>query len=42
MNARDEERTILDAAMLRRAHASALEQGRPQMAVLQETAALPP
>ena len=42
MNARDEERTVLDAAMLRRAHASALEQGRPQMAVLQETAALPP
>ena len=42
MNARDEERAVLDAAMLRRAHASALEQGRPQMAVLQETAALPP
>ncbi|APA71081.1 general secretion pathway protein GspE [Janthinobacterium sp. 1_2014MBL_MicDiv] len=28
--------------MLRQAHASALAQGRPQMAVLQETAALPP
>ncbi|MBW3498459.1 GspE/PulE family protein [Janthinobacterium sp. NKUCC08_JDC] len=42
MNARDEERAVLDAPMLRRAHASALEQGRPQMAVLQETAALPP
>ncbi|WP_071321954.1 GspE/PulE family protein [Janthinobacterium sp. 1_2014MBL_MicDiv] len=42
MNARDEERSVLDAAMLRQAHASALAQGRPQMAVLQETAALPP
>ena len=42
MNAREEERAVLDAAMLRQAHASALAQGRPQMAVLQETAALPP
>ena len=42
MNAREEERAVLDAAMLRLAHASALAQGRPQMAVLQETAALPP
>jgi len=42
MNAREPERPVLDAAMLRQAHASALAQGRPQMAVLQETSSLPP